>query len=64
MNAQEKTKLKEWWSNCPSKQIVRLGGIIATVFTVFCIYELGYGFGKFLAGVIMLVITEENIRTT
>ena len=49
MNVQEKAKLKEWWSNCPSKQIVRVRSILAAVFTVFCIYELGYGFGTFLA---------------
>ena len=49
MNAQEKTKLKEWWDNCPSKEVMKLKGILATVFSLFFIYELAYGLGKFLA---------------
>lgn len=49
MNTQEKSQLKEWWAKCPNKKIVYLRNIIISIFTIFCVYELGYGFGKFLA---------------
>lgn len=49
MKAQDKKQLKEWWKNCPSKRIVYIVNAIQIIFGEYCIYELGYGVGKFLA---------------
>jgi len=49
MNEQEKNKIKTWWAQCPNQKLIKAVGIILAIASVYCIYELGYGLGKFIA---------------
>lgn len=49
MNEQEKNQIKEWWAKCPNQKIIKTVAIFFAIASIYCIYELGYGFGKFVA---------------
>lgn len=51
MKKEVRTQLKEWWDKCPSKSLTITIGIVMASAGMYCIYQLGYGFGKFLCNI-------------